>query len=499
MRKYFIVAFAFLIVSINFYYIPERIFAHSGVAHEIKMDETGFSPKTFEIEVGEPVIFKNVGKKGHWPASNIHPTHGIYPEFDPKREIAPGDTWTFVFKKTGVFRMHDHVFPEFTGVITVKADQEEGTGVKNNSSFFQQIVNFVTHLFQKKEAAVPHKYNQQIQKDDTTISDDKDALYSYVKKFGPKKAVLQLASVDYAQGRECHEDAHALGKYAYELYGDKTFGMCSAECHSGCYHGATEAFFKKHGTDNLSDNLKVVCGTALNPFFNHQCLHGIGHGLMAWSDYEIYEALKDCDLLESGKESCYSGVFMENIVGALAPGDKSDTQTLEPHYTKYLSDDPHYPCTVVKEKYKGACYFYQTSRMVQLFHFDFVKVSKACQEVELIYRSQCFESMGRDVGGFSYNVPEKAIGLCSVVPPGVSRIDCLEGAVQNAFWDSSGQDVALKFCKLLEDNDEKAACYAVITERATQVLADKENRDQFCQKAESMYVTYCFQQIDPKF
>src|SRR5439155_1620409 len=70
-----------------------------------------FEPVDLTIKQGTKVIFKNVDSQGHWPASDIHPTHGIYPEFDPKQPVNPGDSWSFVFDKVGRWRYHDHLVP----------------------------------------------------------------------------------------------------------------------------------------------------------------------------------------------------------------------------------------------------------------------------------------------------------------------------------------------------------------------------------------------------
>lgn len=85
----------------------------------INMDETSFSPDTITIKKNTEVIFKNAGTEAHWPASNIHPTHGIYPEFDPQRPIPPGGSWSFIFTRVGTWRMHDHLMPRILGTITV--------------------------------------------------------------------------------------------------------------------------------------------------------------------------------------------------------------------------------------------------------------------------------------------------------------------------------------------------------------------------------------------
>ncbi len=325
-----------------------------------------------------------------------------------------------------------------------------------------------------------HPYNDAVAKDAKDLFTNADALYSYVKKYGPKDTIQYLPTLG-----DCHDTAHKVGRFAYELNGEKAFQMCSSECHSGCYHGATEAYFKEHGTANLEKNLKVICSAELNSFFSHQCLHGIGHGLMAWTNYDLFPALNDCNLLPEHRDSCWTGVFMENIVGGLA--------VEEGHNTKYLSDDPLYPCNDPKleEQYKSSCYFLQTSRMVTLFSGDFQKVAASCSKAPLVYQRSCFESMGRDVGGWFRQDPPTAIAKCSFAPKGDMRIGCLIGAAQDTFWDPSGQDLALRFCKTLVDTAEKDACYRIIFSRAPDVFTSREDGEKFCAKVENNYRDQC--------
>lgn len=85
----------------------------------IEMNENAFTPRDITIQKNTEVVFKNIGTEAHWPASNIHPTHGIYPEFDPERPIPPGESWSFVFTKVGSWKMHDHLVPRILGSVTV--------------------------------------------------------------------------------------------------------------------------------------------------------------------------------------------------------------------------------------------------------------------------------------------------------------------------------------------------------------------------------------------
>jgi len=85
----------------------------------VQMTNDGFNPSEVTIKQGETVEFENVGTNDHWPASAIHPTHEVYPEFDPKAGVAPGESWSFTFDKVGEWKFHDHLFLSFTGKITV--------------------------------------------------------------------------------------------------------------------------------------------------------------------------------------------------------------------------------------------------------------------------------------------------------------------------------------------------------------------------------------------
>ena len=195
---------------------------------------------------------------------------------------------------------------------------------------------------------------------------------------------------------------------------------------------------------------------------------------MAWTSYEIFDALGLCDLLRDASDrlSCYSGIFMENVVGGLS-GSMG-------HFTEYLSEDPHFPCNILEDKYLAPCYFFQTSRMVQLFEGDFGEVARACAQAPSSAQGLCFQSMGRDVGGVSRGQPEKAIRLCSSVEDLEHRLDCLEGAVQDSFWDAGGGDDALAFCGMMEEEQEKSRCYSTIVSRARAVFQAPAELEAFC-------------------
>jgi plastocyanin len=94
--------------------------SQSGTEHITELRNDGFYPKEFTIQKGDRVKFITTRDEYFWPASNLHPSHGIYPEFDPKEPIEAEESWSFRFDKAGNWRYHDHISPYFSGVIEVR-------------------------------------------------------------------------------------------------------------------------------------------------------------------------------------------------------------------------------------------------------------------------------------------------------------------------------------------------------------------------------------------
>lgn len=86
----------------------------------INLAESGFEPRRVRISAGTEVVFTTTRETPFWPASNLHPSHAIYPELDPQQSIAPHESWSFVFTKKGTWGFHDHIRSYFTGTVYVE-------------------------------------------------------------------------------------------------------------------------------------------------------------------------------------------------------------------------------------------------------------------------------------------------------------------------------------------------------------------------------------------
>lgn len=435
-------------------------------------DDWVFVPERLDIVTGDEVIFVNDGRVPVWPASNIHPTHEILSSFDPLEPIAPGESWSYTFADNGYWRYHNHIDPAETGLVV-------STGAAGDA-----LDPLELELPAAQFAAVAAGA------DGNTLFDDVTALADFVETHGPAATVNVLKQVELDEGRYCHDAAHEVGRIAYEAFGPASFVISGHECQAGALHGSIEALFADRGTSRLGEDVAAVCATAANPFLTHQCYHGVGHGLMAWTSYEIHEALELCGVIgdDLNRASCSSGVFMENIVGGLSG--------LMGHTTEYLRpDDPHHPCDTVAAAYVKDCYYYQTTHMLRVFDSDFAAVAATCAGLPGNARTSCFSSYGRDVGNWTRGDPERAVGLCGHAPAGSDYAACIAGTAQDRFWETSGAGEAVVVCSLAEAPDAAEACWWTIIERAGDVFVDVDGRRSFCERLPDGWRRYCFSTI----
>jgi hypothetical protein len=151
--------------------------------------------------------------------------------------------------------------------------------------------------------------------------------YTAMVKLQSTQAAFKDVKTAYAQSAfirsNCHQLAHVIGRAAAERYGGdvvKAYNEGDNFCWSGYYHGVMEKIVQGIGADNIANKINDICTSAKAQqefsFYHYNCVHGLGHGMMAITNNQLFEALKTCDRLDGAwqQESCYSGVFMENIL-----------------------------------------------------------------------------------------------------------------------------------------------------------------------------------------
>lgn len=255
---------------------------------------------------------------------------------------------------------------------------------------------------------------------------------------------------------QCHPIAHVIGQIAVKKYptAAEAYTHGDSFCWSGYYHGVLEGIVGKIGQENVIAQINNICGSIAGKedysFEYYNCVHGLGHGLMAMTNTELFESLKLCDNLKGNWEqtSCYGGVYMENVM--------VDNKN---HFTNYLKpDDPLYPCNKVDTKYKSACYLMQTSYMLKVTGGDFTKVFSLCATADADFVATCYQSLGRDASGRSVSDVTSTKSTCDMGQDFAAKSNCIMGAVKDfvAYHHSDLQ--AKEFCHALSTPDLIAIC-----------------------------------------
>lgn len=396
--------------------------AHSAI-QTVVMVEDGFEPSEITVDENSTVLFMNKDKVDRWPASNIHPTHDIYPEFDPQKPIPPGSAWAFKPKKEGVWKYHDHLQPHKRGTIIVTS--EEGSQ-SQTPTLLTKIKNYFFNFYEKFKASFK-KLNVNSQ-----VSSDEFKKFDAEEQFKSLENIFEFKGPQYTWGffkttfkgeagssGNIHDLAHLLGSLMYEKGGFEAITTCSTEYAFGCYHGFLDKAFEKN-LDNLG--LAEEACERLGPVNSGpvaSCIHGIGHGVASfYNTNNIKSSLASCNLLRSGANFCHDGVFME-----FARGASSDF---------YPESDRLSPCSTLREefedKYSFACGRNQPEVLMQRFNYSFEEVVDICLSSDDVeFKTACFDSLGFKLASTS-NSADGIIAGCAKISDAELMARCAQSA-----------------------------------------------------------------------
>jgi cytochrome c553 len=325
------------------------------------------------------------------------------------------------------------------------------------------------------------------ERDDTELADcggGDRAIPCYEQAFGnlvyddgPDQALTVLARTmrsDKDVGLGCHRIAHRMGSAALKRYdGDVglAFSKGDAVCSSGYYHGILERAFAGVPEGKLAATAQTLCSSgtiASNEFLRFQCSHGLGHGLMLTTKYELPISLETCDALRGryDGEACQGGVFMENFTSSYG------------FVSGYLrEEDLLYPCNSVSENRKAACYLIVTSRVLPAVDWNWQEAAEVCRTAEPNWVYMCFRSYGRDAISTNAYRQDEARRLCGFA--GEWEGECVLSVALHIVNEERRLEGAGRWCRETPAS-MKGECYAGIGSPAYLLYPSATERQRAC-------------------
>lgn len=324
------------------------------------------------------------------------------------------------------------------------------------------------------------------------------ALASVVKErnFVYALSVLLISQDINPESRDCHVIAHYLAIAAiHKNPGQWREFLSSIDanlCGGGFIHGAIEGLSRYDSSVTFDAlTLSQMCDIAkksvrVGDLPDAYCGHFIGHILLVEANGDTRQAVKNCKKAPLAvQNSCYAGVFMENIlrVNLSAHGLGGRLPINEQTVTDY---------------------------------------EKVCQEQDGLIAQSCWLEMPHVYGDFTGNNPEKVYDLCTHSSTEESKIACynhfLETLGPNAkktqklctpynsdpqrfnrcmdvvvtsllMISSKHTEDAIGFCEI-QPNDYQKNCYTRIGNMLSNLVSPEE-REQLCQGAPQNFKKLC--------
>lgn len=341
------------------------------------------------------------------------------------------------------------------------------------------------------------------------VADKKDAVYAF--------NLLSVAPLP--DNTDVHDLGHAIGTILYKQKGAEGIKDCTIEFRNACAHAVVIQSFLDRGVDSINNIAKICRSAPGGPEAYGMCFHGLGHGLMAYSNYRLIPALNLCRRLEDNEhgdveiQECVGGIIMESSIGAhdpLAWGIEKKSY--------FREDNPLYPCdqSFVPEKGRKGCFFYLTSHLWQAAEVntvdpqpkDFKNAFQFCERLtgDLAgYKLDCYEGFGKEFVGFAQasdirKIPDmtkerlEMIGSwCLLAENPAGREVCIKQALNSLFWGAETRsDTLLRFCNAGESLDYQAICYQHLTDIFNYYEASNTKFRNLCRLLPEVYIDRCY-------
>ena len=323
---------------------------------------------------------------------------------------------------------------------------------------------------------------------------------------GPLYAYDVLRKAKIKPGVDIHLLAHFIGDVLYKQKGVSGMEYCTEEFTNACSHTIVVGLFLERGKSALPEIVEVCNKVPGNKNAYGLCFHGLGHGVLAYTKYDLPQAINICSKIkpktprDNEFPQCVGGAIME-----IAGGGFHDRVTWAKQHEKYLrTGDPLYPCNsnMIPEEAKEACYGYITPNLFKYANVDLDNIEtsslynafKFCENIENnLHRNVCYGGFGkefvglaigrdvRDLSSMDGRIFNKIYEWCSAADQKIAKMNCIYFATGSIFWGGDNDArIAINFCKSIKDLGEASLCLDELIKRVHTFVDDPQYITDFC-------------------
>lgn len=349
----------------------------------------------------------------------------------------------------------------------------------------------------------------------SAIAQDKGAEYSF--------EVLKRAELP--PNIDMHLLAHVVGDILFKEQGLEGISVCTHDFRNACSHSIVVGLFLEEGEGAL-DKIAETCRQAPGGSGAYtMCFHGLGHGVLAYTGYEMEKAVELCKKTGTSEYNnaeyvqCVGGVTMEMTGGV------HDIALWQEKSKVYFKDnDPLYPCNAdfMPDEVKSMCYVYLTPHLLQLAGADIGFPTQEDYKTAFPYcdrlpkddganRDACFGGFGKEfvvlaqdrdirrIDQINEEQMKDVYGWCLLADNRGGSAACMLHAMNSLYWGGENdRGAAIRFCGVMTEPYYQKSCYLGLIDAVSFYIDDYNYREGFCQELPDGYREDCQQRLTLK-
>jgi hypothetical protein len=323
------------------------------------------------------------------------------------------------------------------------------------------------------------------------------------RRAGGAQAFAVLRQAKFAGPMDTHTLGHYIGDVLYQQEGFAGMRYCDATADYACAHALVTSALVEDGPA-VFETIHEVCAAIGEPGSYDFCFHGFGHGVLAYTEFNLPEAIELCSLVGTEgngnweAQECIGGVIMEMDGGLHNPelwAEKGQPY-LDP-------DNPLALCqaSYMTSEYRPMCYLYSVPFILDheavAGRWDASSFPAAlawCETIEdATERSGCYRGFGMQLQNIALgydprqrrHVTTEHADLvhqwCGAAESEAGYLDCLEYAALTVYQAGGmGSAGALTLCGQSPTQAVADRCYASLFSAANLFYGPGTYQQEFC-------------------
>lgn len=337
------------------------------------------------------------------------------------------------------------------------------------------------------------------------------------------KALAYAANSSYLPPNiDLHLLGHGVGDVLFKQEGLNGIKVCTNDLRNACSHSIVVGALLTQGLEALPKAVDTCHLAPGGAGAYTMCIHGLGHGVLAYTNYDMKKAIQLCDkvgqpvLGNREYAECAGGISMEMMAGV---NDPIAWARESPNY--FSKSDPLSPCNMafMPEAAQPMCYNFLTPHLFQMAGADlgrpgpkdFEKAFTFCAKLPAANKANwnnCYGGFGKEfpvlandrnvesVQDLDDSKLKMVYGWCQLAKVSAGVTECMNSALQSLYWGGeNNRGVAIRFCNAIGDAQNQSQCFANLSGAVSYYIKDQAYRKSYCSEIPQAYQSDCKQKL----